>query len=121
LKAALNLDSSCNEGNQTNSEPSFLNFSNDQIHLNMAAIGISLGNDSDKDNQMIEALKSIAKQRWVDTCMEEKVDFFLTKNRRRWTRKKKLLNLCYSLSVVKKLTRWQFGERIIYNYIKEIY
>jgi hypothetical protein len=72
LKAACNLDSSCIEGNQT-TESSFLNFSNDHILLNMAAIAISLGNDSDKDNQMIEALKSIEKQRWVDTYMQEKV------------------------------------------------
>jgi hypothetical protein len=99
LKAACNLDSSCIEGNQT-TELSFLNFSNDHILLNMAAIGISLGNDSDKDNQMIEALKSIEKQRWVDTYMQEKVKK-ITKNRKRWTKKKKLINLCYNLFVVK--------------------
>jgi hypothetical protein len=59
---------------------------------NMLDIGILLGNC---DTLMLETLKTIEKQRWLDITVQEKSErIFFRKNKKRWTRKRKLINLC---------------------------
>jgi hypothetical protein len=66
LKATRNLDAPCNNDNENTPTPSFLQLSNDDIISNMSDIGMVVGIDKIADSMLIETLKTVEKERWLD-------------------------------------------------------
>jgi hypothetical protein len=82
LKATRNLHAPCNNDNENTPTPSFLQLSNDDIISNMSDIGMVEGIDKIADSMLIETLKTVEKERWLDIIEQDKIERIFDKEQK---------------------------------------